>query len=108
MLRNLKTREVIRMTDDNLMKTKTKSTANTPIKSFHQIDEEIKKNKITFPKQKKFKYNGSEYVDAGQQNGMYKVYNMNKKVTELYKPEEYMNMVINGFDMKVNINGSEY
>lgn len=43
---------------------------------------------------RKFKHNGSEYIDLGEQNGKFRIYKPSSKSIDLLSKNEYMNMIM--------------
>lgn len=65
-------------------------------------------NKVILPNRRKIKYNNFEYIDLGEENGMYKLYNTTTKMMEKVPKQQYINLNLQGFNSRVNLNGTDY
>ena len=62
---------------------------------------------VVLQKQRKFRFNGQEYVDLGEDGGFFRLLNKNQ-VVEKVNRERYIQMALAGFDSRLNLNGIDY
>lgn len=58
-------------------------------------------------KQRRFRFNGQEYVDLGEEGGSFRLLNKNQAVEKVER-ERYVKMVLAGFESRLNLNGIDY
>lgn len=71
------------------------------------LSAEIENNRVALQKQRKFRFNGQEYVDLGEDGGFFRLLNKNQ-VVEKVDRERYIQMALAGFDSRLNLNGIDY
>lgn len=84
------------------------STGGISIQQSPEVAEDIRVNKVSFPKNRTFRHNGVDYMDMGEDNGVFKLFNKTERSMKRVPLSEYLRMNSEGFANRVNINGVEY